>query len=84
MALGSWLLASGTWLSALGFSTLGSAVFDGVSIGCVVMVVSTLGFGVFEIFLEFSALGSALCDGVLLGCGVMVVSILIVECYLLL
>jgi hypothetical protein len=36
------------------------------------MVVSTLGFGVFEIFLEFSARGSAVCDGVLLGYSVMV------------
>jgi hypothetical protein len=57
--------------SVLKFSTLGPTVFDGVSIGCSVMVVSTLGFGVFEIFLEFSALGSAVCDGVSLGCGVM-------------
>jgi hypothetical protein len=47
-------------------------VFDGILIGCSVMVVSTLGFGVFEIFLEFSTRGSAVCDGVLLGCGVMV------------
>ncbi len=56
----------------LEFSALGSAVFDGILIGCSAMVVSTLGFGVFEIFLEFSAHGSAVCDSVLLGCGVMV------------
>jgi hypothetical protein len=31
---------------AVGFSTLVFAVFDGVLIGCGVMVVSTLGFGV--------------------------------------
>jgi hypothetical protein len=55
----------------LKFFTLGSAVFDGVLIGCGVMVVSTLGFRVFEIFLEFSARDSAVCN-VLLGCGVMV------------
>ncbi len=55
----------------LKFSTLGSAVFDGILIGCGVMVVSTLGFRVFEIFLEVSARDSTVCD-VLLGCGVMV------------
>ncbi len=81
-ATGSWLLDLGSWLSDLSswwfpplvlkFSTLGSAVFDGILIGCGVMVVSTLGFGVFEIFLEFSDHGSAVCNGVLLGCGVMV------------
>jgi hypothetical protein len=47
-------------------------VFDGNLIGCGAMVVSTLGFGVFDIFLKFSARGSAVCDGVFLGCGVMV------------
>ncbi len=47
-------------------------MFDGVLIGCGVMVVSTLGFGVFGFFLEFSAVVSTVCDGVLLGCGVMV------------
>ncbi len=47
-------------------------MFDGVLIGCGVMVVFTLGFGVFGFFLEFSATVSAVCDGVLLGCGVMV------------
>ncbi len=46
-------------------------MFDGISIGCGVMVVSTLGFRVFEIFLEFSARDSAVCN-VSLGCGVMV------------
>ena len=55
----------------LEFSTLGSTVFDRILIGCGVMVVSTLGFRVFEIFLEFSARDSAVCD-VSLGCGVMV------------
>jgi hypothetical protein len=35
-------------------------------------VVSTLGFGVFGIFLEFSTLDSAVFDGYLIGCGVMV------------
>ncbi len=47
-------------------------LFDGVLIGCTVMVVSILGFGVFGFFLEFSAVVSAVCDGVSLGCGVMV------------
>jgi hypothetical protein len=47
-------------------------VFDGILIGCSVMVVSTLGFRVFEIFMEFSAYGFTVCDGVSLGCGVMV------------
>jgi hypothetical protein len=82
LSLGSWLLDLGSWLLDLSswwfpplvleFSTLGSAVFDGILIGCGVMVVSILGFGVFEFFLEFSAHGSAVCDGVLLGCHVMV------------
>jgi hypothetical protein len=81
LALGSWLLALGSWLLALGswwflplifkFSTLGSAVFDGILIGCSAMVVSTIGFGVFEFFLEFFACGSAVCN-VSLGCIVMV------------
>jgi hypothetical protein len=63
-------VALGSWLLALEFSTLGSTVFDGILVNCSVMVVSTLGFGVFEIFLEFSACGSAVgfawlwCDGV--------------------
>ncbi len=43
LALGSWLSALGSRLSAFGVSTLGSAVFDGVLIGCGVMVVSTFG-----------------------------------------
>ncbi len=47
-------------------------MFDGVLIGCGVMVVSTLSFGVFGFFLEFSSVVSAVSDGVLLGCGVMV------------
>ncbi len=47
-------------------------MFDGVSIGCGVMVVSTLGFGVFGFFLEISAVVSAVCDSVLLGCSVIV------------
>ncbi len=47
-------------------------MFDGVSIGCGVMVVSTIGFVVFVFFLEFSALDSAVFDGFLNDCGVMV------------
>ncbi len=47
-------------------------MFDGISIVCSVMVVSTLGFGVFEIFLKFSTRGFAVCDSVLLVCDVMV------------
>jgi hypothetical protein len=43
LALGTRLSALGFWLE---FSTLGSAVFDVVLIGCGVMVFSTLGFGV--------------------------------------
>ena len=71
MALGFLILALGSWWFpplVLKFSTPGFAVFDGILIGCGVMVVSTLGFGVFEIFLEFSAHGSTVCDGVLLWC----------------
>jgi hypothetical protein len=74
LALGFQILALGSWLLAFKYSTLGSTVCD-VLLGCGVMVVSTLGFSVFEIFREFSARGSAVCD-VLLGCGVMVVSTL--------
>ncbi len=48
-------------------------MFDGVLIGCGVMVVATLGFGVLLVTsLEFSTLVSTVCDCVLLGCGVMV------------
>ena len=64
-------------VTCLEFLTLGSAVFDGILIGCGhVMVISTLGFGVFGIFLGFSALDSTVFDGILIGCGVMVVSTL--------
>jgi hypothetical protein len=66
------LLKQGQILADKRIPPTGSAVFNGISIGCGVMVVSTLGFGVFEIFLEFSAHGSAVCNDVLLGCSVMV------------
>ncbi len=52
-------------------------MFDGVLIGCGVMVVSTLDFGVLLVtWLEFSTLGSTVFDSVLIDCSVMVVSTL--------